>query len=166
MPHHRKHYRGNFRSDSHQGVKFPAVYTHANTPLPGSFHERSMGAPVVVVEATIVKYEGIKQSQGAEHQHFLIHIDVLEEVLGAPISLVKVSKDQQQADAFIAVRFGDSMGLHEPIPGLKDGTKLVVRGEYIDESKAYPSPDNPGLAVIHFTHHPVGFIEVGDKQYD
>ena len=24
---------------------------------------------------------------------------------------------------------------------------------------AYPTQDNPGLAVLHFTHHPAGFVE-------
>lgn len=70
---------------------------------------------------------------------------------------------------FCAIRYGDSMGLKERIVGLNKhsvGHTIVMQGEYIDKSHAFPSHDNPDDPVIHFTHHPVGDIVYNGKKYE
>jgi len=59
---------------------------------------------------------------------------------------------------FVAIRFGDNEGLVDPVP-FQEGKMTRMQGEYIDSADAYPTDDNPGLSVLHFTHHPAGFVE-------
>ena len=61
---------------------------------------------------------------------------------------------------FVAVRFGDTEGLDSQVVDLRAGQPIEIQGEYIDEAHAYPTQDNhnPTLPVLHFTHHPVGYI--------
>lgn len=58
----------------------------------------------------------------------------------------------------MAIRFGDNEGLVDQIPFIA-GELTRIQGEYIDAGIAYATEDNPGLSVLHFTHHPVGFVE-------
>ena len=43
---------------------------------------------------------------------------------------------------------------------LKAGEPIELQGEYIPIASAYPTDDNsdPVLPVLHFTHHPVGYV--------
>jgi hypothetical protein len=70
-------------------------------------------------------------------------------------------------EVFVAVRFGDNEGLAEEIPGLQAGQPIEVQGEYIPEANAYPTDDNssPVLPVLHFTHHPVGYVRYAGQYY-
>jgi hypothetical protein len=91
--------------------------------------------------------------------HFIVdHIEVIS-IKGADQSLVT-------PEAFCAVRFGDKLGLKKHIEGLEPGQPIELQGEYIDQNHAYPSPDNPGDAVLHFTHHPVGYVVYHGKRYE
>jgi hypothetical protein len=70
---------------------------------------------------------------------------------------------------FVALRFGDRDGLNHPIRGLHPGQPIELQGEYIDSGHAYPTQDNEGhppLPVLHFTHHPVGYVVYDGQRYD
>jgi hypothetical protein len=86
------------------------------------------------------------------------HIEVID-IRGAAPSLVT-------NEAFVAIRYGDREGLASPIPGLEAGKSIELQGEYIDLNHAYPTIGNPGDPVIHFTHHPVGFIVYQGYRYE
>jgi endonuclease G len=90
------------------------------------------------------------------HAELLITVSELRE--GNPA----VNDDVQRVlksgeDVFLAVRVGDGMGITKPIQGLVDGVGLDVKGEWIPKDKAFAHGGRP-LSVLHFTHHPIGFI--------
>ncbi|CAH2903017.1 MAG: unnamed protein product [uncultured Paraburkholderia sp.] len=97
---------------------------------------------------------------GANHQHMVIKIDKVLKFEGGTQNLVGI-------EVFVAVRFGDNEGLSEEIPGLQAGQPIEVQGEYIPEASAYPTDDNsdPVLPVLHFTHHPVGYVRYAGQYY-
>lgn len=64
---------------------------------------------------------------------------------------------KDQAQVFIAIRYGDSLGVQGEIPGLDVGASLRLRGEWIPRERAYSHGGEP-MSVLHFTHHPIGFI--------
>jgi len=87
--------------------------------------------------------------KGEEHQHFYID---LEEVLEGDPRLVDNNK------IFVAARYGDVEGFPEPIPNIIPGEPIIIKGKFVPASKAYTTEDNPGYPVLHFTHHPLGYI--------
>ena len=122
-------------------------------------HPISLHAPIVHVQAVIGTVEPDVHVHGASHYHLLIdHIQVLE-IQGADPSIVSDK-------AFCAIRYGDDLGISEPIPGLEQGNSIELQGEYLDLNHVYPSIGNPGDPVIHFTHHPVGFVIYGGRRYE
>jgi hypothetical protein len=122
-------------------------------------HPISLHAPIVHVKAVIKKVEPEVKVQGVSHYHLLIHrIEVLA-IEGADRSIVS-------DEAFCAIRYGDDLGISEPIPGLQEGNPIELQGEYIDANHAYPSIGNPGDPVIHFTHHPIGYVIYAGKRYE
>lgn len=106
---------------------------------------------LVRVQAVIWRVEQDAQSHGAHHHHLLV----------SQIQVLKVwngTQSQVGDVAFVAIRYGDSMGLPGPIPNLQAGQSIELQGRYILKNAAYPSADNPGDAVIDETHHPFGFV--------
>lgn len=113
---------------------------------------------VVEVEAVVVRLFPDDLS-GARHQQFAVR----------PTKLLKVdpaaAKDredvekaiQQHEQVRVAVRFGDSRGLTDRIPGIRTGVKLHLKGEWISAESAF-SVGGERLAVLHFTHDPLGFV--------
>ncbi|MEZ0605604.1 hypothetical protein ACAX43_26050 [Paraburkholderia sp. IW21] len=128
------------------------------------FHHRfahSLGAPLACVQGTISKvFASPDNHHGANHQQFVIKIDKVVKFEGGTQNLVGT-------DVFVAVRFGDSEGLTQEIPGLQVGQPIEAQGEYIPEASAYPTADNdnPVLPVLHFTHHPVGYVLYQGQYY-
>jgi hypothetical protein len=95
-----------------------------------------------------------------KHHHLLLTVN---EVVDATL---RVERDVTRAmdtgeDVFVSVRFGDRMGITETIEGMVAGARVHVRGEWITREQAH---DHGGrdLAVLHFTHDPLGFICVGE----
>lgn len=60
-------------------------------------------------------------------------------------------------DVFVAIRFGDRMGILHPVPGLDAGRVVHLRGEWIPAAVAREH-GGEHLSVLHFTHHPIGFV--------
>jgi hypothetical protein len=126
---------------------------HHRSPL--SFH-----GPIVHINAIIkLVEEDDKDPKGGTHQHFLVNQIQVIDIQGAERSLVT-------DEAFCAIRYGDTLGLKQPIPGLAEGEKIELKGEYIDKNHALKGIGNPGDPVIHFTHHPVGFVNYQGKHYE
>ena len=66
---------------------------------------------------------------------------------------------------FVAIRYGDRMGITEPIAGLAVGATLHMRGEWIPREQAY-AHGGEQLSVLHFTHHPIGFVCTSERCYE
>lgn len=60
-------------------------------------------------------------------------------------------------DVVVAIRFGDALGIQEKVKGLTKGAGLHLRGEWITREKAY-AHGGERMSVLHFTHHPMGFV--------
>jgi hypothetical protein len=133
----------------------------ATQTLPHHSSPHSLGAPLACVQATISKvFLSPEFHHTADHQQFVIKIDTVVKFEGGAQNLVGT-------EVFVAVRFGDSEGLAQQIPGLQVGQPIEVQGEYISEASAYPTADNsnPVLPVLHFTHHPVGYVKYQGHTY-
>jgi hypothetical protein len=123
-----------------------------------------MRAPVVRVKATVVEYqgEGISPSDGGHHQHFTILITQVLSVQGADTDLVDLQHKVGGANCWVAARYNSLTQHDDKIEGLDSGVQVTIQGEYITMDRAKPGNGNPGLPVLHFTHHPVGFIQIGN----
>ncbi|MFZ3170409.1 MAG: hypothetical protein WA118_00245 [Carboxydocellales bacterium] len=95
--------------------------------------------------------------QGKFHQHFYVYI---KRVLEGDIDIVTGDL------TFVAVHFGDSEGIANQIPDLKPGTPIILKGKFVPAEEAYQTADNPGYSVLHFTHHPVGYIIYHKIKYE
>jgi hypothetical protein len=133
----------------------------ANVILPHHRFVHSLGAPLAAVQGTISRvFDGPENHNGANHQQFDVKIDkVLKFDGGDPADVA--------AEIFVAVRFGDNEGLPQEIPGLAVGQPIELQGEYLSGPEVYPTQDNqnPVLPVLHFTHHPVGYVKYGGEYY-
>lgn len=137
----------------------------ANVILPHHSFNHSLGAPLAHVKATVSKvFAGPENHHGANHQHFNISITEVLSLDGADFS----ADSLVGTETFVAVRFGDNEGLATEIAGLTENTPIELQGEYIVSSDAYQTQDNdsnPPLPVLHFTHHPVGFVIYNGQHY-
>ena len=93
---------------------------------------------------------------GAKHQQF--SVTVLD-IVSAGNSVKSEVEDtiSEHLEVRLAVRFGDSSGLPDRIPGIRTGVALHIKGEWIPRDEAY-SVGGERLAVLHFTHDPLGFV--------
>lgn len=117
---------------------------------------------LVELEATIKKF------YGDQHEHYQFDITITK--LVTPSDDAKVNEDVQSCiqngtSVFLATRYGDNEGLSQPIrEDLEPGLALHLKGQWITEDQAY-SHNGAKMPVLHFTHHPVGFICVGQNCY-
>ena len=66
---------------------------------------------------------------------------------------------------FVAIRYGDRMGLTQPITsGMNKSDIMHFKGQWITRDKAY-THGGAKMSVLHFTHHPVGFTCTAQKCY-
>ncbi len=137
----------------------------ANVILPHHSFQQSLGAPLAHVQGTVVKiYAGPENHHGANHQHFDVKIEQVLSLQGADFS----ADSLVGSTVFVAVRFGDNEGLNHEIEDLSENTPIELQGEYITAGEAYKTEDNdttPPLPVLHFTHHPVGFVIYDNQHY-
>jgi endonuclease G len=90
--------------------------------------------------------------------HVQMLVTVTELLEGNPAVNADVERVLDTADdVFVAVRVGDTMGITEPIRGLVAGVGLDLKGEWIPRDQAF-AHGGRAVSVLHFTHHPVGFI--------
>ena len=112
---------------------------------------------VVEVDAEVVRVFA-DDLQGAKHQQFTVKSD--QWIAGED----HVKDQVLSEEARVAVRFGDSRGLANRIPGIVTGAPLHIKGEWIPKDKAY-AVGGDKIAVLHFTHDPLGFICTQTKCY-
>lgn len=138
-----------------------AHFSKATTFLDHHRFQHSIGGPLIRVIGNIKQlFPAPENHHGANHQHLILDSIELEYEEGLPSGL------SVSSEIFVAIRFGDNEGLVDPVP-FEEGKKTRMQGEYIDAAEAYRTADNSqGLSVLHFTHHPAGFVEfpVGDSQ--
>lgn len=114
---------------------------------------------VVTVSGTIAKYDPDEQDDsGALHQ--LLTIVVAE--LSAAGRQPALEAGQQ---VHVAIRYGDSEGLPEAIQGFYTGAAIELQGAFVPAAEAYEQEDGLRLAVIHFTHRPLGWVKFQGKLY-
>jgi hypothetical protein len=100
-----------------------------------------------------------RNHNGGRHQIFSVQIDrVIRHTASAP---VKVGQTVN-----VAIRFGDGQGLPDPVPGLALGEPITLCGAYVKFEAAYPEEDGDRHAVIHYTHHPIGWVEYKGVHYE
>jgi hypothetical protein len=83
---------------------------------------------------------------GAEHLKFIVN-DV-QSMDGQKHNLKEV---------FCAVRFGDSFGILTPFQ-IEEGTEIELKGELVRDQEKKDE-------VLHYTHHPVGFVIYNGQEY-
>lgn len=112
---------------------------------------------VVEVNATIaVKEPDDLDAKGGKHIRMqIIVVKILQN--DAAVSTDVKDALAKKRNIFVAIRFGDSLGIQESIPGLKAGVAVHLRGEWIPADKAL-AHGGAKMSVLHFTHHPIGFI--------
>ncbi|MFJ8356815.1 hypothetical protein ACIQ69_26860 [Bacillus paramycoides] len=117
-------------------------------------------SPIVIhVKAVIKTVEENVKIHGVMHYHILINEITVIDIKGIDASKIP-------DEIYCAIRYGDEEGLGEPIIGLESGSPIELQGEYIEKNQAYSSIGNPGDPVLHFTHHPVGFVVYNGKRYE
>lgn len=114
---------------------------------------------VVEVDCRIAEVEP-DDTHGSKH--VLLHVE-LTDVIESDID---VDDDVQghvssHACVLVAIQYGNHG--HE-IPGLIAGADIRVRGAWIAAERAYPV-GGERLSVLHFTHAPIGFVQVGGTIY-
>ncbi len=136
-------------------------HTITNDSYGHQLHPLSLHAPVVHVKAQITKVLPDAKAKGAMHHHLFVQITDLLQIRGADSSIIDMQKE-----TFVAIRYGDHLGIKQPIPDLAVGQPIELQGEYVDENHVYLTPDNrEGDPVIHFTHSPVGYVIYEGKEY-
>ncbi|HJZ53309.1 MAG TPA: hypothetical protein VKE74_00030 [Gemmataceae bacterium] len=117
--------------------------------------QRERERAVVEVSATLRQREP-DDTDGDQHVRLLITVtELIEGNPAVNADVVRVLDSEE--DVFVAIRIGDSMGIMEPIKGLVAGVGLNLKGEWIPRDKASAHGGRP-MSVLHFTHHPLGFI--------
>ena len=111
---------------------------------------------VVEITTTVVDYLGLDSTGGDNHQQaFLKLTEIIKTDSDVDRDLRRVLADGEKI--FLSIRYGDRMGLANPVPGVANGSTLKLRGEWIPKDRAY-AHGGEKLSVIHFTHHPIGFV--------
>ena len=125
-----------------------------------SFEERvqrrRQQTPNVVEVAATLKRRKADDTSGAQHIQLFITLTKL--IQGDPAvdaDIQRVLSDGEEV--FVAIRTGDSEGITQPILGLVAGVGLDLKGEWIPRDQA-GAVGGEHISVLHYTHHPVGFI--------
>ena len=132
----------------------------AELPFDERVRARRQRERAVVEVSGALKHREPDDADGDKHVRLLLTVAEMTE--GSP----SVNADVQRVidsgdDVFVAIRIGDSMGIREPIEGLVDGVDLNLRGEWIPKERA-TAHGGRAMSVLHFTHHPLGFVCVAE----
>jgi len=115
---------------------------------------------VVEVSATI----DVREPDDTDgDRHIRLRVRVTEVLHDDPDVAADIKRNIDAAsDVFVAIRYGDQMGLPSVPPGLDAGAQLRLKGEWIPREHAQ-NHGGEAMSVLHFTHHPIGFICTPDK---
>jgi len=98
-------------------------------------------------------------------RHYRLRVRIIDLVNGDPDVDADVKRNiDNQSDVFVAIRFGDRMGIKDGIPDqfLQPGSELRMKGEWIPREQAQ-NHGGEKMSVLHFTHHPLGFTCAAEK---
>lgn len=133
--------------------------------LPHHRFQGSLGAPKLQMVGTVeTVFASPENHHGANHQHFTVKVDKILSFDGG----LDDGHTLIGTVLFVAVRFGDNLGLEHEVRDLTANTPIELQGEYIAAADAYPTEDNDGhppLPVLHFTHNPVGYVMYNGVHY-
>lgn len=118
---------------------------------------------IAEVKAQVVVFEGNVDSHSGPHQHIIVKVTELVDA-GAAVQADVEDSVATGAEVFVAIHYGDNMGLPAPIPGIVPGLMLHMQGIWITKDQAH-AQDGEKMAVLHFTHHPDGFTCTPDRCY-
>ncbi|MBL7881476.1 MAG: hypothetical protein JNN23_16715 [Chryseobacterium gambrini] len=119
---------------------------------------------IAEVDAVTIEHQP-DDTDGDKHIHLKINVSGIIDASTVVLNDVEKCKNEK-LPVFVSVRYGDKMGIEEPInEGLEEGGTLHLRGEWIPADKAY-SHGGERMSVLHFTHHPLGFICTSSKCYE
>lgn len=130
---------------------------------PEAVKRRKKKRLVVEISASVAKVFADDLS-GAKHQQFTVIPQLWRDGDGKTQELIEAAI-KLRSQARVAVRFGDSRGLPDRISGIMSGKDLHIKGEWIPAELAY-AMGGERLAVLHFTHEPLGFICMDNYCYD
>lgn len=136
-----------------KGLSFAARRVNAKRPK----HRN-----VVEVEAMIAQRFPDDEVK-PKHHHLHIEVTKLiesDEHVDRDVNRVLQEKDH----VFVAIRYGDRMGIPKAVPGLEQGALITIQGEWITRDDAYEH-DGERLSVLHFTHHNLGFVSLNGEIY-
>jgi hypothetical protein len=112
-------------------------------------------ADLVEVKATIKQREQDDMST-PRHYQMIITLDLVLDS-AADVRTDVVQCQQHHLPVFVAIRYGDKMGIVKPITrGMNTGDKMHFKGQWITRDNAY-SHGGEKMSVLHYTHHPYGF---------
>lgn len=138
-------------------------HIHDGQPKNAGAQAQELKKPIAdLVEVQAV----IEQDFGDQHEHYQFYINITQ--LVTPSNDNAIDNDVRDcithsSKVFLAVRYGDNEGLSQPIDGnINQGDKLHLKGQWITAEKAYAHAGEK-TSVLHFTHHPVGFICTVEK---
>jgi endonuclease G, mitochondrial len=117
---------------------------------------------IVEIEARVARVFADDLS-GAKHQQFtIVPTKWLE---GSAKAKADVELAQaERIEVRVAIRFGDSRGLEDRIPGIRQNVELKLKGEWIAAQDAF-DVGGEDIPVLHFTHDPLGFVCTPDDCY-
>jgi endonuclease G len=120
-------------------------------------------ANVAEVKATIKERQHDDLSNPKHYQMTIVLNQIVQFTPEIKIDIDRCQKDH--APVFVAIRYGDRMGIMQPIThGMNTGDTMHFKGQWITKDKAY-SHGGVKMSVLHFTHHPIGFTCTVDKCY-
>jgi hypothetical protein len=102
---------------------------------------------IVTVTGTVSEFRGYDH----KHQHEFLLVDNIQVK-----QIENGSASEIPHQAFVAIRI-DRQGTHQPIY-VRLGDPIELKGEFIPYNQAFKNQENCCDAVIHFTHHPVGYV--------
>lgn len=100
-----------------------------------------------------------------KHHHLKITV---KEIVDTDIDVDKdlTNSMEKSLPVFVSIRFGDRAGIPQPIKeGIDEGCEVHLRGEWIPKEKAY-AHGGEKMSVLHFTHHPLGFVCTEERCYE
>jgi endonuclease G, mitochondrial len=114
---------------------------------------------VVEIEAKVARVFA-DDLNGAKHQQFtIVPTKWIAGAAEAKTEVEEARKNGRQVRA--AIRFGDSRGLADRIPGIRQNVELTLKGEWISARNAV-DVGGEDIPVLHFTHDPIGWICISD----
>jgi endonuclease G, mitochondrial len=109
---------------------------------------------IVEIKAKIVRVFHDDLS-GAKHQQFTVV--PTQWISGGDAQSEVETVKSEGAEVRVAIRFGDSRGLMDRVPGIHRNVELTLKGEWISARDAFDI-DGEDIPVLHFTHDPIGYI--------